>query len=273
VVGTHLPASSENPLGPALDGLLEAGTAELAVFTEEELQAVGAITSAAFPETAPPQRLRSLPEPTRQAVLATALRSLIARGMVLPPTDAQLKAAGETAPVELETRDELKVVLRVRADPAMVAFVGQRETFSVLHGVRGSRPPAFLQEDVSPQGLHAFTLRSLEAMVEALAGQVDSGDVTASGAPAEGLPQAEAADDVVEALRGFADGTLRIDAYHQRPAGNRRLQLGVLVRPEATWVLASAFGVEPRPPRARRVSREGLRWCLESLLVDAGEPD
>ena len=56
--------------------------------------------------------------------------------------------------------------------------------------------------------------------------------------------------EVTEALREFGPGVTRLDAYHSRPAGTRRIQVSVLVRPGTVSVVRSAFGVAPGRPGA-----------------------
>lgn len=260
------PASSERP---PLAQLLEAGRLDVACFTDEELIAVGADRAAPFQLSPAPDRVSSQPEEFREPILATALRSLIARGVVQPPTEEQLSAPGPDARVELDTRGELQVVLSIRNEPSVVAFVGQAEYFAMLHGLQPDEAEGYLEERVNPQGLHYFTLWSADQMVESLAARMDPQGLTVESNLRPQAPQGEPPLAVTQAMLALAPGVTRIDAYHQRPAGNRRLRFGVLVTPEATWVATSAFGVDPQSERTFLVDRAGLRARIRGVLTDS----
>lgn len=260
------PASSERP---PLAQLVDAGRLDVACFTDEELIAVGADRAAPFQLSPAPDRVSSQPEELREPILATALRSLIARGVVQAPTEEQLAAPGPDARVELDTRGELQLVLSIRNNPSLVAFVGQAEYFAMLHGLQPDEGEGYLEERVNPQGLHYFTLWSRDQMVESLAARMDPQGLTAEGGVSPQPPLAEPPGEVTEAMRTLSGGVTRIDAYHQRPAGNRRLRFGVLVTEEATWVATSAFGVDPLPERTFKVDRAGLWACIRGVLTDS----
>ncbi|MBO0836539.1 MAG: hypothetical protein J2P28_13670 [Actinobacteria bacterium] len=262
--GTVSPASSD----PTLAQLLEAGRVEVGCFTDEELQAVGADREAPFQRSPAPDRVSSQPEDLREPILATALRSLIARGVVRPPTEEQLAGGEAEGQVDLDTTGELQFVLSVRSNPSMLAFVGQEEYFGMLHGLQPDQGGGFLEERVSPQGLHYFTVFSRAAMVEWLVSRVDPRGLTPDEVlPPQGrqaLPPA-----VTEAIRVLAPGATRLDAYHRKSAGDRRIRFGVHVAPDATWVVTSAFGVDPQLETALRVDQAGLRANLSAVLTDS----
>jgi hypothetical protein len=82
-------------------------------------------------------------------VLTTALRSLVARGLIEDPGDEKLeRAAAEGAMVSLRPFGELESILAVRRAPSAVVFVGQASYLAALHGFREERVRGFLEERI-----------------------------------------------------------------------------------------------------------------------------
>ena len=253
-----------------LGRLIADGSVELACLTDEEMASINADEDTPFRPAEPPERLRSLSEDARTAVLTTALRSLVARGLIEDPGDEKLeRAAAEGAMVSLRPFGELESILAVRRAPAAVVFVGQASYLAALHGFREEPVRGFLEERIDRRGLHYFTLRGAAQAVEAVAALADPGGQAGRAGPALGEP-GEVPGEVTEALREFGPGVTRLDAYHSRPAGTRRIQVSVLVRPGTVSVVRSAFGVAPGRPRCFAVNGEGLRQVLGDALSDPG---
>ena len=253
-----------------LSRLIAEGSVELACLTDEEMASINADEDTPFRPAEPPERLRSLSEDARTAVLTTALRSLVARGLIEDPGDEKLeRAAAEGAMVSLRPFGELESILAVRRAPTAVVFVGQASYLAALHGFREERVRGFLEERIDRRGLHYFTLRGAAQAVEAVAALADPGGQAGRAGPALGEP-GEIPGEVTEALREFGPGVTRLDAYHTRPAGTRRIQVSVLVRPGTVCVVRSAFGVAPGRPRFFAVNGEGLRQVLGDALSDPG---
>ena len=153
------------------------GSVELACLTDEEMASINnADEDTPFRPAEPPERLRSLSEDARTAVLTTALRSLVARGLIEDPGDEKLeRAAAEGAMVSLRPFGELESILAVRRAPAAVVFVGQASYLAALHGFREEPVRGFLEERIDRRGLHYFTLRGAAQAVEAVAALADPG--------------------------------------------------------------------------------------------------
>jgi hypothetical protein len=253
-----------------LDQLVAAGGVKLVCLTDEEMASIDADRDTPFRPAEPPERLRSLAGDTRTAVLTTALRSLVARDLIEPPREEDLQRTAEGATIPLRPLGELDTILAIRRAPTAVVFVGQASYLAALHGFKENQVRGFLEERIDQRGLHYFTLLTAEQAVEAVAALADPDCRAPSGGPALGEPADEIPGDITRALRDFGPGVTRIDAYHSRPAGTRRIEVSVLVRPGTACVVRSAFGVAPDRPRLLQVNTAGLRQVLEDALSDPG---
>jgi hypothetical protein len=255
-----------------IDQLVTDGSVPLVTLTDEEMASVNADENTPFRPADAGERLRDLSPEARTAVLSTALRSLIARGLIEVPDGAEADADGR---ITARPVGEMETILAVRRAPAAVVFVGQASYLAALHGFRDERASGFLEERIDAHGLHHFTLRTVDDAVAAVAGRADpDGQAPATGpAPAVGPASDQIPAGVTDALRELGPGVTRLDAYHSRPAGTRRIQLSVLVRPGSAHVVSSAFGVAPEHPRLAAVNRDGLRRMVRDVLCDpAGDP-
>jgi hypothetical protein len=255
-----------------IDQLVTDGSVPLVSLTDEEMASINADENTPFRATEPGERLRGLSAEARAAALSSALRSVIARGLIEVPDDVQPDADGK---VTVRPVGELETILAVRRAPAAVVFIGQASYLAVLHGFRDERASGFLEERIDRAGgLHQFTLRTTDDAVAAMAARADPADLASILEPAIGEPSNAIPADITDALRELGQGVTRIDAYHTRPAGTRRIQASVLVRPGEAHVVLSAFGVSPERPRVLPVNQEGLRQVVRYVLCDpATEPE
>jgi hypothetical protein len=253
-----------------LDQLVAAGSVKLACLTEEEMASIDADRDTPFRPAGPPERLRSLTDDARTAVLTTALRGLVARDLIEGPSDEELLRTGAGGTVPLRPLGELNTILAIRRAPTAVVFVGQASYLAAFHGFKENDAGGFLAERIDQRGLHYFTLLSAEQAVEAVAARADPDCRAPAGGPALGEPADDIPGDVARALREFGPGVTRIDAYHSRPSGTRRIEVSVLVQPGSACVVRSAFGVAPDRPRLFQVNRAGLRQVIEDALSDPG---
>lgn len=253
-----------------VEGLTRTGFVELASLTDEELESIRADEGTPFRPAEPPEVVRSLDDETRRAVLTTALRSLVVRGLIRQPSDEELAKVPSGGTLNLDALGDLDTILSVRRGPTSVVFVGQPAYLAAMHGFREGPSSGFLQERIDDRGFHHFTLRTVDNAVEALAQVADPQQQTFSQTPS-GEPRREIPDDLARALREFAPGVTRIDAYHTRPAGTRRMQVSIVVRQGETSIVRSAFGVAPEPPQVLAVNKQGLREALRAVLCDEDE--
>jgi predicted RNA-binding Zn-ribbon protein involved in translation (DUF1610 family) len=254
-----------------LGRLIADGTVELTCLTDEEMASINADEQTPFRPAEPPARLGALSADVRTAVLTTALRSLVARGLIQAPGEAEIEHAAEAgARLSLRPFGVLDTILAVRRAPSAVVFVGQASYLAALHAFREEQVRGFLEERIDQRGLHYFTLRSAGQAVETVAALADPGGRAPADGPALGQARDEVPAEITRALRELGPGVTRIDAYHSRPAGTRRIQVSVLAGPGAVSVVWSAFGVAPGRARYVSVNTEGLRQVIRDALTDPG---
>lgn len=149
----------------ALLELLVDSEVHLGGYTDEEL----AVVAPNDPDALVPYPfVELLDDPdTRTTVLAAALRSLVARNLLVPQTEPgqfQVVGALGTALALRATAQSLLVVERVAEhDP----------TRWVIYGVGGANVPTVLEEAIAPLGHHDFTLRSVEGQATVLATELE----------------------------------------------------------------------------------------------------
>jgi hypothetical protein len=250
------------------DALRETGEVELPSFTTEELTAIGAEDVSIVQHQGPAEWLSRWPEEARSAILATALRAMVSRGMVRAPSLDELEDARETGRIDIEPLGDLRLILTARRAPAYVVLAVRASSVGAVYGFTApDGGPAIVQEDISPEGFHSFRLRTPENAAAALAALADpDGRARADGPPEPGSPV-----EVAASVTGLGPEITRLEAVHQREAGDRRTQLTVQVLDEGVRVLTATFGVAPRPASARQVSETGLRRAIEALLKDADD--
>jgi hypothetical protein len=153
------------PASPGITAETEGGYGvALTDLTDEELQAVDPLP--------PEQRLVIYPflDPLqgaeRDMAVLVAFRGLVARGLVTPPTEAQvdvaLSAGGETGSIEIGVDEAIAGIVGTRRSaPAVVCAqrtVARRSDYCYWYLVDDE---AAMEEFVEPKGLHRF--RALEA--------------------------------------------------------------------------------------------------------------
>jgi hypothetical protein len=153
-----------------------------------------------------------------------------------------------------------------------VVLVVRESSVGAAYGFTGpDGDPAVVHEEVSPDGFHSFRLRTPENAAAALAELADPDGRARAAGPDLGPPEAGSAAAIAASVTGVGPGITRLEAVHQREAGDRRTQLTVQVLEQGVRVLTATFGVGSRPARAREVSAAGLRRCLRALLTDADD--
>ncbi|HVT71237.1 MAG TPA: hypothetical protein VHF26_26060 [Trebonia sp.] len=254
-----------------LDRVATAGSAPLCCLSEEEMAAVGADERVPFRRAEPPAGLGGLTAGARDAVLAAALRGLVERGLLEPPAGPEgLQPAGAAV------SDELGVVLGIRRAPVAVTFVVQRSFLAVLYGFREMRltdlapgMSGFLEERIDQSsGSRQFTVRTVRDAVETLAALVDPDGEVASEPLPDGEADAAVPAETVRALLDLGPGVTRLEAYHSRPEGTRRMQVSLLVRRREGVTLWSAAGAGPEQASLFAVTADGLRHVIWETLCD-----
>lgn len=252
--------------------LRQVGEVELPSFTTEELTAIGAEDVSIIQRQGLPEWLGQWPEEARTAILATALRAVVARGLVRAPTAAELTAARDSGRLDIEPLGDLRLILSARRAPSYVVLVLRESYVGAVYGFTGpDGGPAVVHEEVSPEGFHSFRLRTPENAVEAMAQVADPDAGARADGPELGPPEVGSPAQIAASVTGLGSGLTRFEAVHQREAGDRRTQLTVEEVDEGIRLLTATFGVAPRPAAAREASAAGLRRCLLGLLNDADD--
>lgn len=232
------------------------------VLTDEELSVVA--TPGAMPVT---PYLRDVDPAVLDAVRRTAYRSLVARGVLDPPTAeavATATAAG-SGEVELMVRQDVRSVVALRSAAQLVVAVARTtaaaQDFWYAHVV----DDVVLVEEVSRDGLHRFALGELGWLGDlavAAAVHPDAGDGPDGGSGPDLPVAAEPGDPtppdaVLERLGG---AFLRADVVVRRPGDTEPPTFALFSGPGGCWLVDAA---EPR------VARPLPAAAARSRVVDA----
>jgi hypothetical protein len=248
----------------ALDGPGTAGPEPVAVevLTDEELSVLaepGSIVVMPF--------LSEVAEPQREAVRRTAYRSLLARGVVDPPTPEATSAALARGDghVELMVREDVRSVVALRAAARMVVAVARTtvatQDFWYAHVV----DDVAVLEEVSGDGLHRFALAAaddLAALAVAAAVHPEAGD--ASGDPVR--LDAEEGDPTPpdELLERLGASIVRSDVVVRHVGDADPPLLGVFSGPQGSWLTRAERGrALTTVPCAAEVARAAVRDAVE----------
>lgn len=227
----------------------------------------------------------------RTALMRTAYRGLVARGILDPPTEqARAEAerrvdearraareAGEPSPpadeltlVELQVRNDVKTTVALRqgaeAVVAMARTTALTQDYVYVHVV----DDVLLIEEVGSDGMHRFALRpraDLEKTVVHVAVHPDAGDSSGPEIEMRPLDPADPSppDEVLEAA-GAA--LVRCDLTVLRTDEPQPTMLGLFSAPAGCWLFSSRLAegrVTVEPVAAHRM-REAVREQLAPIL-------
>lgn len=256
-----------------------AGQADLAkpvvTLTDEELAALG---HADGPAVTP--YLADLTGPVRDQALATALRGLLARGIVSPPPGVTTPphVEGDRVELDLLVRQDVLSVLTLRRAAATVVAVARtgatNQDFLYAHVVE----EFVLLEEVGTDGQHRFALgrsADLGAMLVGAVVHPDAVSGTAGDPVTLRVPAGEVAGPAAVAVTPPAlvaqlgAAYLRSDVTVLRGDAPGEL-LGLFTGPNGCWVARTVAGgglVEIAPVDVGR-----LRGDVRALAADAAPP-
>lgn len=182
------------------DGDLDSAVADLLAVLDGQDVHLGTYTDEELYAVAPPgeEPLVPLPvlelatEAARDELLAAAVRSLIARGLL----------EASDAPGELRALGPLGAVLALRSSPAWVVVLERVAEFDpsrrLVYGTVSAGPAdLLLEERITTTGAHDFMLRSPERQASALAEWLDH---VPGDSPQSATLQGTAAGDVADAV-------------------------------------------------------------------------
>jgi hypothetical protein len=187
-------------------------------------------------------------ESEREAVRRTAYRSLLARGIVDPPTPESTSAAIARGDghVELMVRNDVRSLVALREGAKLVVAVARTtvaaQDFWYAHVV----DDVVLLEEVSADGLHRFALAqaadlpelAAEASVHPEAGDADGDPVPVGGEPGDPTPP----DELLERL---GSAILRSDVLVRYVGDADPVLLGLFTGPNGSWVTRAQQGATP----------------------------
>lgn len=188
----------------------------------------------------------------------SAYRSLIARGIVDPPTPSAVADATNRrdGSVELMVRQDISSVVALREAPQVVVAVARTTALTQDYWYAHVVDDVVLVEEVSRDGLHRFALAradQLAALCGAAAVHPDAGDaegdpVALTSGPGDPTPP----DQILETL-GAA--FVRADVIVRRPHDSDPPRCALFSGPDGTWVVdgtsATATPTTAEAARAR----------------------
>lgn len=179
----------------------------------------------------------------REVARRSAYRSLVARGIVEPPTPAAVAAAGRSgdSAVDLEVRQDVASVVALREGARLVVAVARTtvtdQDFWYAHLV----DDVVLLEEVSRAGFHRFALARESALVAATTAAAvhpDAGD--ASGEPEPVASEVGDPTPPEAILERLGAAFVRADVVVRRVGDTRPPAFSVLSGPEGCWVVEPA---------------------------------
>jgi hypothetical protein len=230
------------------------------VLTDEELSVLSA------PGAMPVMPFLSALDPAVvDAVSRTAYRSLIARGVLDPPSAEAVAsaAAAGSGEVELRIRQDIRSVVALR-DAAQVVVAVARTTaatqdFWYAHVV----DDVVLLEEVSRDGLHRFAVAEtgwLGGLAAGAAVLSDAGDSDGPDLPVDAAPGDPTPPDTV--LERIGSAFLRADVVVRRPGDTDPPAFALLSGPGGCWCIEAG----PRPHVARPATADQARRRVEAAI-------
>lgn len=227
------------------------------VLTDEELSVLtrpGAMAVMPF--------LDELSENDREVARRSAYRSLLARGIVDPPTPQAISQATvvRNGSVDLMVRQDVSSLIALREGAEVIVAVARTtattQDFWYAHLVQD----VTLLEEVSKDGLHRFALQRADALVDAVlaatvhpdAGDADGGAVPVTSEGGDPTPP----DAVLEALGAAfvrADLVVRRVRDHTPPA------FTVFSGPDGCWLVRPDPSNPDAPVLAEPLTARGAR--------------
>lgn len=228
----------------ATDSTPDADPVFVDVLTDEELCVVaapGAMPVLPF--------LSGLSDTDRQVAQRTAYRSLVARGVLTPPTPEAVAAATarRDGTVDLMVRQDIRSVVALREGARLVVAVARTTAATQDYWYAHLVDDVVLLEEVSRDGYHRFALADasrLEELAVAAAVLPDAGDATGEPMPVATPPGDPTPPD--EVLERLGAAFLRTDLVVRRPGDTDPPVLALFTGPEGSWVVDA----RPDGPRA-----------------------
>lgn len=215
--------------------------------------------------------LDDLLEAEREVARRSAYRSLVARGVVSPPTVEAIAAATalRDGSVDLEVREDVASVVALREAAQVVVAVARTtatdQDFWYAHLV----DDVVLLEEVSRDGLHRFALAhaaDLEHLAVGAAVHPDAGDGDGPTLDVDAPHGDPTPPDAV--LERLGAAFVRADLVVRRPGDSEPPVLAVLSGPDGCWVVAPGTPTRAEPATAGS-ARASVAEAVASVRAEA----
>lgn len=236
------------------------------VLTDEELSVVA--RPGAMPVT---PFLDDLAQADRETARRSAYRSLLARGIVEPPTPEAIAAATtlRDGSVELMVRQDIRSVVALREAAQVVVAVARTTAASQDFWYAHLVDDVVLLEEVSLDGMHRFALATdtaLDALAIGAAVHPDAGD--GDGPP---LPVAAPGDptppDVI--LERLGAAFVRADVVVRRPGDHEPPAFALLSGPDGCWCIEAGTPPLTAEPLSAGAARRRMADAVSSVCAEA----
>jgi hypothetical protein len=247
--------------GDAEDTGSETGpeTIPVETFTDEELAVLGGPESMVVTPV-----LSAVPAGERDAVLRTAYRGLLARGVLEPPTpEARVDAVGQPT-VEVLVREDVRSLVTLRRGARLVVAVARTTVVGQDYWYAHVVDDVVLLEQLGEDGVHRFALArttDLPALLVDAVVHPECGD--GAGEPVE-VP-GDAAEPPLEVAEALGSALVRADVVVRSVDDDGAAPLGLFTGPGGAWVVEAPRG--SGRVVARPVTAEALRTELGTMVA------
>jgi hypothetical protein len=251
----------------ASDTDAESGPVFVDVLTDEELSVV------ARPGPLPVMPfLADLEEPARETARRTAYRSLIARGIVDPPTPEAIAAATalRDGSVELMIRNDIRSVIALREAAQVIVAVARTAAASQDFWYAHLVDDVVLLEEVSRDGMHRFALAGADRLGDLAVGAAVHPDA-ADGAGPTITVDAEEGDTMPPdaLLERLGAAFVRADVIVRRPQDTEPPAFAVLSGPEGSWCIETGPQPLSAEPLTADAARERVAEAVAQVRAEA----
>jgi hypothetical protein len=189
-------------------------------------------------------------------------RSLIDRGLLIEDGD------------RVRDSDELQTIRAVRDEPLAVTIVDLVRGAAVASRyVYGLGTDEFVLVEQVDAGAHGFRVAEPSSVAEALAAEIDAGDITRASEPLELEKTADGASDdwgLVEDAVAAAKGTVRLYAVRRTSEEHvEELESSLVLTDDAVWLVAGEVDARTGDGKlvGRRLDRERLVEVLRAFVA------
>lgn len=246
-------------------GEREGGPVFVEMLTDEELSVV------ARPGAMPVDPyLGDLPEEALAVARRTAYRSLVARGIVTPPTPEALAAAtaGREEAVDAAIRRDVASVVALREGAHLVVALARTTAATQDYWYAHVVDDVVLLEEVSRDGLHRFALAQadeLTGLAAAAAIHPDAGDAQGEPRPLDGDELAPPDEVLAQLGAAFVrvDGIVRYPGDHQPPT------FATFSGPAGSWWVQGGTEAPQAEPLAAADARARLADLIDQVRAES----